>query len=61
MYKNVVPFSTYMKRYVLDTNIFEFIINDKYDISLIMDKVEFFTTHIQQDELNNTKDKQKKQ
>lgn len=49
-----------MKKYMFDTNIYNHILNGSIDIEKLFGKVEFLVTHIQFDELNNTKDEIRK-
>ena len=42
--------------YMFDTNIFNHILDGEVDISLFKMKKKFYVTHLQLDELNNTKD-----
>lgn len=45
-----------MKNYMFDTNIFNCILDKKISLSSFVGKGNFYSTHIQQDEINKTKD-----
>ena len=46
--------------FMFDTNIFNKILNDEIDLSKLPRKFNYYVTYIQQDELNATKDRQRK-
>ncbi len=48
------------KRYMFDTNIFNNILDRKIDLDRFVGRATFYATHIQFDELSNTKDSQRR-
>lgn len=47
--------------FMFDTNIFNKILDEKFDVSRLDDKDNFFTTHIQQDEIDATPNMERKE
>lgn len=50
-----------MKKYMFDTNIYNHMLSGSIQIGKLIGKAEFLVTHIQIDELNNTKDEIRKE
>jgi predicted nucleic acid-binding protein len=49
-----------MTKYIFDTNIFNRLVDERFHLSELPSDAEFVATHIQIDELNNTKDAERR-
>jgi rRNA-processing protein FCF1 len=45
-----------MSKFILDTNVYDYLVDNEIDISILLSKGEFFTTNIQISEIRNIKD-----
>lgn len=50
-----------MNKYMFDTNIFNRILDGKIDTNLLKDRNKYLVTHIQMDEISNTRDEKRRQ